>query len=111
MRSFFKMFFASLLAIVIFTLIVFFFFVAWVANLTSVSKPKVNAQSVLVIDLGQHYKEQVQRNSLGALTGDEEKDVPSLYDVVRLIDRAKTDKNISGIYLQCNPSPNGFAAS
>ena len=111
MRSFFKMFFASLLAIVIFTLIVFFFFVAWVANLTSASKPKIDSQSVLVIDLGQHYKEQVQQNLIGSLRGDEEKDVPGLYDVVRLIGKAKTDEHISGIYLQCNPSPNGFAAS
>ena len=111
MRSFFKMFFASLLAIVIFTLIIFFFFVAWVANLTSASKPKIDSQSVLVIDLGQHYKEQVQQNLLGSLRGDEEKDVPGLYDVVRLINKAKTDEKISGIYLQCNPSPNGFAAS
>lgn len=105
------MFFASLLAIVIFTLIVFFFFVAWVANLTSASKPKIDSQSVLVIDLGQHYKEQVQQNLIGSLRGDEEKDVPGLYDVVRLISKAKTDEHISGIYLQCNPSPNGFAAS
>jgi protease-4 len=105
------MFFASLLAIVIFTLIIFFFFVAWVANLTSASKPKIDSQSVLVIDLGQHYKEQVQQNLLGSLRGDEEKDVPGLYDVVRLINKAKTDEKISGIYLQCNPSPNGFAAS
>src|SRR5678815_1329043 len=98
MRSFFKMFFASLLAIVIFTLIIFFFFVAWVANLTSASKPKIDSQSVLVIDLGQHYKEQVQQNLLGSLRGDEEKDVPGLYDVVRLINKAKTDEKISGIY-------------
>jgi protease-4 len=105
------MFFASLLAIVIFTLIVFFFFAAWVANLTSASKPKIDSQSVLVIDLGQHYKEQVQQNLIGSLRGDEEKDVPGLYDVVRLIGKAKTDEHISGIYLQCNPSPNGFAAS
>lgn len=111
MRSFFKMFFASLLAIIIFVLVAFFFFVAWIGNLTRASKPKISSQSVLVLDLGQHYKEQVQQNPLSVINGDEEKDIPGLYDVVRLIAKAKDDANISGIYIQCKASPNGFAAS
>ena len=111
MRSFFKTFFAALLALVVFTLLIFFFLAAVVGNLTTSGKPKVDAKSVLVIDLGQHYSEQVQQNPFGAFTGDEEKDVPGLYDVIRLLEKAKTDPKISGIYLQCNPSSNGFAAS
>jgi protease-4 len=105
------MFFASLLALVIFALLVFFFFAAWIAGLTSSSKPKVAEQSVLVINLGQHYKEQIQEDPFGRLSGDKEKDTPGLYDVVRLIDKATRDEKIAGIYLECNPSPNGFAAS
>lgn len=111
MRSFFKTFFASLLALVIFILLVFFFFMTWVGNLTSSSKPKIETQSVLVLNLGQHYMEQVQQNPFGAFSGDEEKNVPGLFDVLRLIEKAKTDAKISGIYIQCNPGPNGFAAS
>jgi len=105
------MFFASLLAIVIFTLIVFFFFLAWVGSLTSSSKPKIEEKSVVVINLGQHFKEQVQENPFKAISGDEEKSVPGLFDVIRLINKAKTDEKVAGIYIQCNASSNGFAAS
>jgi protease IV len=111
MWNFFKTFFAALLAMVVFTVILLFFLAAWVGNLASSDKPRIEEKSVLVIDLGQHYQEQVQENPFGALTGDEEKNIPSLYDVVRLINKAATDEKITGIYLQCNPSPNGFAAS
>ncbi|TMI66131.1 MAG: signal peptide peptidase SppA [Bacteroidetes bacterium] len=111
MWNFFKTFFAALLAMVVFTVILLFFLVAWVGNLASSGKPKIEEKSVLVIDVGQHYEEQVQENLFGALTGDEEKNIPSLYDVVRLIDKAASDEKIAGIYIQCNPSPNGFSAS
>lgn len=111
MRSFFKMFFASLLAIVIFTLLVFFFFVAWVGGLTTSAKPKIEEKSVIVLDLGQHYKEQLQENPLGSFSGDEEKNIPGLFDVLRLINKAKTDEKVAGIYIQCNAGLNGFAAS
>jgi protease IV len=111
MGSFFKMFFASLLALVIFSLLVIFFLVAIVTGLTSKDTPKVESGSVLVLDLGQHYKEQKQYNFLSVLSSDDGKDIPGLYDVVRLLHKAKTDKNVSGIYIIANLSPNGFAAS
>ncbi len=110
MRSFFKIFFASLLALIIFTLLVFFFLVAIVGGLTSKEAPKVGERSVLVLDLGQHYAEQVKENPLGIFS-DEQTDVPGLYDVIRLLQKAKADRNISGIYIVANTNPNGFAAS
>lgn len=69
------MFFASLLAIVIFFLLIFFFFIAWIGSLTTSGKPHIEEKSVIVLNLGQHYKEQVQQNPFGALSGDEEKDI------------------------------------
>ena len=111
MQSFFKMFFASLLALIIFCLVVLLFLVLFVGGLTSKDKPWIGPKSVLVLDLGRHYMEQVQENPLSVLRKDEETDIPGLYDVVRLLHKAKTDKNISGIYIVANTSPNGFAAS
>lgn len=110
MRSFFKIFFASLLAIIIFSLLVFFFFVVFIGGLTS-NTPRVGPKSVLVLNLRQHYMEQEQENPLSLLSSDDDKNVPGLYDVVRLLHKAKTDKNISGVYILANASPNGFAAS
>ncbi len=111
MRSFFKSFFASLLALIVFTLLALFFLIRFLGGLASKDKPVVEQQSILVLDLAQHYKEQVQKNPLSVVSSDEEKDIPGLYDVVRLLQYAKTDKDVAGIYVRANASPNGFAAS
>lgn len=110
MRSFFKIFFASLLALVIFTLLIFFFLMAYVGSVASKDQPQIFAKSVLVLDLGQHYAEQIQKDPLKILKSDND-DVPGLYDVVRLLRNAKTDKNIAGIYLMAGNNDNGFASS
>ena len=110
MRNFFKIFFASLLALVVFTLLAVFFLVAMVGGITSKDKPRVAAKSVIVLDLGQHYEEQVKQDPFSVFSGDD-KDIPGLYDVIRLLNKAKIDKNVSGIYIIANNNPNGFAAS
>lgn len=109
MRSFFKIFFASFLSLVIFSLIVFFIFIAVITKLASKDKPNIAAKSVLVIDLSKTFHERMRHTPLNAFSGDG--DVPGLFDVIRLIDRAKTDKNISGIYLEADANANGFASS
>lgn len=109
MREFFKMFFAALLAIVVSLLIGFFLLVGAVAALGSKKAPQVAAKSILVLDLDQAFNERSRKASLGGLSGDEDR--PGLFDLVRLIGKAKEDKNIAGIYLQANGNANGFAAS
>ena len=111
MGNFFRMFFASLLAIIIFTVIVFFFLAALVGGLTSKKAPVVDAKSVLVLNLAQHYKEQAQEDILTSVSGDDERSIPGLYDVIRLLKKAETDQNINGIYIEANGNANGFAAS
>lgn len=110
MRQFFKIFFACLLSLVIFTLIVFFFILATVGRITAKERPVVLAKSVLVIDLGESFAEQSRVNPFGFI-GDKAKEQPGMFDVVRLIQRAKTDNDIEGIYLVANGNPNGYAAS
>src|SRR5262245_3629139 len=110
MPSFFKTFFAALLALVVFSLLVLFLIIAVVGGLTANNEPKVPSNSVLVLDLSQHYAEQEVQSPLGFLTG-EDKDVPGLYDVVILLHHAQRDKHIAGIYIVANNNPNGFAAS
>ena len=109
MRSFFKIFFASFLSLIIFCLLAFFVLVAVVTNLASKDKPEITAKSVLVIDLGQHFPEQMLKNPLAAIS--DEGNAPGLFDVIRLINHAKTDNDISGIYLEANGNANGFASS
>ncbi|HEY1114438.1 MAG TPA: signal peptide peptidase SppA [Chitinophagaceae bacterium] len=110
MSSFLKIFLASFVALIVFSLIVFFLLVGTISALASKDKPKVADKSVLTIDLSQPFNEKFQENPLGALTG-EESGVPGLYDVVRLVRHAAKDKHIAGIYITANGNGNGYAAS
>ncbi len=108
MGSFFKTFFASLLALLIFSLIIFFIIVGAVGSLAKKDKPDVEEKSVLIIDLGNHFAEHASSKPLAALGDD---GPPTLYEVVRLISHAKEDKNIAGIFIQADANANGFASS
>ena len=110
MGSFFKMFFASLLALFIFALIAVFIMVAMVGSLASKDKPEIADKSVLMLDLSQHFFERKQDNVLAAFS-DSENEVPGLYDVVRLIKHAKENDKIKGIYIIANSNNNAYASS
>jgi protease-4 len=111
MKSFFQIFLASLSSLVVFYLIVFFMLAGWITGMASKEKPRVESKSVLVLDLGQNFKEQEVESPLSTFSSNDELDVPGLYDVVRLIHKAKDDKNITGIYIIADGNPNGFASS
>lgn len=111
MGGFFKMFFASLLAMIVFSIIGFFLFLAMVAGLTATEKPLVEKNSVLIINLSQPFLEQQLENPLADFSSNDELTVPGVYDVIRVINKAATDEKIKGIYLVCGSSYNGFASS
>lgn len=111
MGGFFKMFFASFLALVIFCIIGFFIFLALIAGLAKSDKPVVERNSVLVVNLGQPFQEQQIESPLAILSSNDELSIPGVYDVVRLIHKAGNDDKIKGIYLMSGMSPNGFATS
>ena len=113
MAGFFKTFFASLLALVVFSIFCFIFFFLLIGSFSifSSTKPTVGSKAVLMVDLAQEYKEQTQGNPLAELGLDDESDVPGVYDLVRVIRYAAKDSAIHGIYLKCNSDPNGFATN
>jgi protease-4 len=111
MRGFFKTFFAALLALVVCIVILVFILMGVAGGLLSPKKPEIGGKGVLVIDLSQSYREQMQDNPLSDLGSDDQYDVPGLYDLVRLVRHAKEDTAIRGLYLKCNDNPNGFASN
>jgi protease-4 len=110
MGSFIKIFFAALVALVVFSLVGVLFVSGIVGGLFSTKKPDVGAKAVLVVDLNESYREQMQDNPLKSLSEDEY-NVPGVYDVIRIINVAKKDSSIKGIYIKCNGNGNGFATS
>jgi protease-4 len=110
-RSFLKMFFAALLALIVFCGVIFIFFSLLVGGLMSKDVSSVEPRSVLFIDLAKSYNEKKVLNPFLEFTGNAENEVPTLYELIRLVQRAKSDSLIKGIYLKAEVNRNGYAAS
>ena len=111
MKSFFKTFLASFLALVTFVIIGIFVLIGMVASATSGDKPFVGRNAVLLLDMTNQFKEQSQDNPLNELINKGENEMPSSFDMVRMIHFAKSDSSVKGIYILCGINNNGFATS
>src|SRR6478735_11693879 len=111
MRSFLKIFFASLVALIVFTIAIFFGISMLIGSATSPSKPEIGSKAVLVLDLNQSFAEQAKNNPLNNFFDNPSSDVPGLYDVVRLIRYAKSDSSVKGIYIKAGDNENAYASS
>jgi len=111
MKDFFKMFFASLLSMVVLGIVGFIIFIlviVSVANSFSSKDTKIVRGDVLVIDMDKKIHEQGQKNSFAAFSGSSAYEA-GLYDMLRALEYAKTDNSIKGILLKLSPTPNGWA--
>jgi len=111
MKSFFKSFFAALLALFIFTLIGFFILVGIAAAFSSDEKVAIASNSVLVIDASETFLEQGKSDPFSELMSKKNGKQPSLSELIGLLNYAKKDSSIKGIYIKCAQNPNGYAAS
>lgn len=111
MRSFLKVFLAVIVALLVFTIGVFFAITGIVGSAASSSKPFVGSNAVLVLDLSQGFTEQAKNNPLNDFFDNPSSDIPGLYDVVRMIRYAKSDSSIKGIYIKAGANENGYASS
>lgn len=111
MKSFLKIFLASLVALIVFSAAIFFGFSIIITNAASPSKPNIGSSAVLVLDLDNSFAEQAKNDPVHNFFGDPSSDIPGLYDMVRLIHHAKSDSAIKGIYIKAGDNNNGYAAS
>ncbi|HEX5151602.1 MAG TPA: signal peptide peptidase SppA [Parafilimonas sp.] len=111
MRSFLKIFLASLVALIVFTIALFLAISMFIGSATSPSKPSIGSNAVLVLDLNQSFAEQAKNNPINTFFDNPSANVPGLYDMVRLIRHAKSDSAIKGIYIKAGDNENGYAAS
>jgi protease-4 len=105
------MFFAALLALIVFCGVIFLFFSVLIGGLMFKEEASIEARSVLFIDLNKSYPDKKLINPLFELTGNIEDELPSLYELVRMVRKAKTDSSIKGIYLKSEINRNGYASS
>lgn len=109
MNSFLKIFLASLLALIVFTVAAFFMLVGMAGSLASSEKPTIGGKAVLMVNLEDYYQEIAEEDPIAELTAGENNQTPALYDLLRLIRHAKSDSAVKGIYLRCGSNANGFA--
>lgn len=114
MKQFFKMFFASLLAIIVSGVLLFLIFMGIIAAIGSGAKSdeakEMKKDHLLLIDLSNRMHEQHETNSLATFTS-ESAFTAGLYDALNAVKAAKDDKSIKGIVLKPDGSPNGWATS
>ena len=111
MKSFLKYFLAAFLAIFVFGIVSLFFMMGMAGAAMSKAAPKITKKTVLQIDLSNNYEELPVKNFRSIMNSESFDVQPGLYDVIRLIKKAKEDENISGIYIVANGNANGFATS
>ena len=109
LKSFFKSFFATLLALVVFFGLIFILFFGIAGALLADEQVKIDDQSVLVIDLSKRLNDRKTDDPFAELSGDEA--YPELSKAVKLIKYAAKDSLIKGIYLIAKDNGNGAASS
>ena len=106
-----KLFFASFLALIIFTAIVLIVGLAVIGFALQPTKPDLGSKGILVLDLSSTFNEQAKDNPLASITGDASGNAPGLYDIIRMLHYAKTDTTIKAVYIKAGYNANGYAAS
>lgn len=115
MKDFFKYLFASMLgfflSMVIIFIIIFVIIVGAISSIDSDKTVTISNNSVLFLNLDQAITERTPKNPFGNLpiVGGDEKDGIGLNDLLKSIQRAKTDDNIKCIYLNVSSPNAGFA--
>lgn len=111
MKSFFKSVLAALLALIVFSIVGIMLLIGFAASVSSDEQVKVPSNSILVLDLGYSFTEKEVSDPFSELMNPGSGKVPSLNTVIGLIQHAKKDSNIKGIYIKCQQNSNGYASS
>ena len=101
MKQFFKFVFATVVGIIISTILIVALFVVIIAGLVSSASDKtvdVGSNSILRITFKGSIPERTPDNPFAFLSSDDDKAI-GLNDILANIRKAKTDSNIKGIYL------------
>ena len=111
MKSFFSSFFAALLALFVFSIVGLMLLIGSAAAFSSDEPTAIPSNAVLVIDLNDNFTEKEVSDPFTEFMNPGSGKVPSLSNVIGLIQHAKKDSNIKGIYIKCQQNSNGYASS
>jgi protease-4 len=110
MKSFFKVFFACLLAIIVVSFLSVLLLIGIGASLSSSEVPVVKDKTVLYIDISQPVGEQGTEDQLNPSDFSMES-FPGLQELIYAINHSVADSSVKAIYLLCRGNGMGMAAS
>ncbi|WP_343531942.1 signal peptide peptidase SppA [Pedobacter sp.] len=112
MKEFFKYVFATVVGIVLSTIVLgiigFAIIVGMISSLDSDSKAVVKQNSVLYLNLDQAITERTPKESFGSVFGGGNKSI-GFNDVIKALQKAKTDDNIQAVYINVMAPNAGMA--
>jgi protease IV len=115
MKQFFKMFFASLLGVIVASVIAIGLFIGAIVGLatsamnsTDENKVSLQENSLLQLDLSESFHEQGEENSFSFM-GNGGGSESGVYEIAKAMQAAAKDDKIKGLYIKLAPSPNSFA--
>src|ERR1700756_2536374 len=110
MKQFFKFVFASMLAIIVMSVLFVLIILAFIAS-SSDKTVVVNSGSILQISFNAPIVERSPNDPIGSLLGIEADKAIGLNDILADIAKAKTDNKIKGIFLDESAITPGEASS
>ncbi len=110
MNTFFKVFFACLLAIVVAGLIGIFLLIGVSSSITATEKPVVKDKTVLYIDLAEPVLEQGREDELDFSSFSMES-INGLHDMVNAVYYAIGDSSVKALYILCRGNGLGMAGT
>ena len=115
MKEFFKMFFASMLGIIVASVVLVGLFIGAIVGIAtsavsdkSEDKVVVKDNSMLRLDLSESFHEQGEENSFSFM-GNGGGSEAGVYEIGNAMEAAAKDAKIKGLYIKLAPSPNSFA--
>ena len=113
MKEFFKYVFATVVGIVISSVVIgILFFIVFVGMISSIGSEKetvVKKNSVLYLNLDQIITERTPEDSFGSLFGSSSDKTIGFNDVIRALKKAETDEKIQAVYINVSAPNAGMA--
>lgn len=116
MKQFFKMFFASVLGVIVAGVIVIGIFIGAIIALansafeskSSAEKVVVKDNTVLRIDCSEQFHEQGENNTITFMSA-KNGAAAGVFEICQSLEKAAKDSKVKGLFIKLAPSPNSFA--
>ncbi len=109
MRQFLKFLLATLVGLIVFTILLFVVFAGVIGAAASKKDAVVTKNSILKLDLNEPIRERSSENPFAGFSGGDDANVLGIIEIKEALKKAKNDDNISGVYIDAQSPQAGWA--